>query len=41
VTVGSVTVPSAVLLRIAVGLGGDTFVSARGHSYLTNDPTPA
>jgi cytochrome c nitrite reductase small subunit len=34
-----VTVLSALLLGIAVGLGGYTFVFARGHSYLTNDPT--
>ena len=28
----------ALLLGVAIGLGGYTFVYAKGHSYLTNDP---
>lgn len=29
---------TAILIGAAVGLGGYTFVYAKGHSYLTNDP---
>ncbi|MDX1495326.1 MAG: NapC/NirT family cytochrome c, partial [Longimicrobiales bacterium] len=29
---------TAVLLGAAIGLGGFTFVYAKGHSYLTDDP---
>ena len=33
-----VLLATAVLLGMALGLGAFTFVYARGHSYLTNDP---
>jgi hypothetical protein len=29
---------AAVLAGLAVGVGSDNFVYAKGHSYLTNDP---
>ena len=31
----------AVAVGVAAGLGGYTFVYAKGASYLTNDPPPA
>lgn len=36
--VGMGTVVTAVVLGLAVGIGGYTFVYAKGASYLTNDP---
>jgi cytochrome c nitrite reductase small subunit len=32
------TVVAAVVVGVAIGLGGYTFVYAKGYSYLTNDP---
>lgn len=31
-------VPAAALIGVVIGLGGYTFVYAKGYSYLTNDP---
>jgi hypothetical protein len=30
-----------VLLGLAIGLGGYTFIYSKGYSYLTNNPPPA
>ena len=36
-----VLIAAAVLVGSLAGLGGYTFVYAKGYSYLTNDPAPA
>ena len=34
----AVTIPAAILLGVALGLAGYTFIYAKGYSYLTNNP---